>query len=212
MSGGFWVGFVSGIVSMIVLAFSLALLGALWCGRYLYDFLTVSQPLSTPVLIVEGWVPDRVMKQVAQVIEDGNYQHVLISGLPLHQGAFLTHYQTHAEVTADSLVTLGIECDRIQVINCAHTNHYRTQAAAQVIRDWIDQKGWHLEQINLCTVGAHSRRSWLIYQRVFAPQTRIGVITVADQLYDPVGWWQSSAGFRSVVAEAISYTYVRWFH
>ena len=206
----FWVGFVCGVVVLALVAIAVVLLSALWCGHYLHPFLMVSQPLLTNVLIVEGWIPDRVMKQVAQVVDEGRYQHVLISGLPLHQGAFLTHYRTHAEVTADSLMALGVDRDRIVVINCPHTYHYRTHAAALVIREWIDQRGWQLERINLCTVGAHSRRSWLIYQRIFAPQTAIGVIALPDQLYDPANWWRSSAGFRSVLSEAIAYVYVRW--
>lgn len=208
----FWAGFGCGVAALILFAIALALLVALWCSRYLHDFLTPDQPLSTTVLIVEGWVPDRVVKQVAQVIDEGDYQHVLISGLPLHQGAFLTQYRTHAEVTADSLIALGIERDRIVVINCDHTNHYRTHAAALVIRDWLEDQRWPIEQINLCTVGAHARRSWLIYQRVFAPQTAIGVIALADQLYDPAIWWRSSAGFRVVVAETIAYVYTRWLN
>lgn len=208
----FWAGFGCGVATLLLFAIALTLCAALWCSRYLHDLLTPNQPLSTSVLIVEGWVPDRVMKQVAQVIDEGDYQHVLISGLPLHQGAFLTQYQTHAEVTADSLVALGIERDRIMVINCDHTNHYRTHAAALAIREWIGQQNWQLEHVNLCTVGAHARRSWLIYQRIFAPQTAIGVITVTDPFYDPDAWWQSSAGFRVVMSEAIAYAYVCWLN
>lgn len=209
---GFWAGFVGGSAAVILFAIALTLCVALWCSRYLHDFLTPNQPLSTNVLIVEGWVPDRVVKQVAQVIDAGDYQHVLISGLPLHQGAFLTQYRTHAEVTADSLVALGVDRDRIVVINCTHTNHYRTHAAALVIREWIEQHGWQLDRVNLCTVGAHTRRSWLIYQHVFAPQTATGVITVADPFYDPDTWWQSSAGFRVVISETIAYAYVVWLN
>lgn len=209
---GFWAGFGCGIAAIILFAIALTVLLAVWCSRYLHDFLAPNQPLVTDVLIVEGWVPDRVVSQVAQVINGGDYQHILISGLPLHQGAFLAQYQTHAEVTADSLIALGINRDRIVVINCIHTNHYRTHAAAQVIREWIEQQGWQLDHVNLCTVGAHAQRSWLIYRRVFAPQTTIGVITLTDPLYDPNRWWQSSAGFRVVISEAIAYAYVRWLN
>ena len=206
----FWLGVGVGCGSTIALSLLLGLAIAAWSQRYLHDFLMPHQPLATKVLILEGWVPDRVIPQVAEIIQTGNYETVLISGLPLHQGAFLTAYRTHGEVAADSLVKLGIDRDRLTVINCAHTNHYRTQAAAQGIRTWLDQQAQPIAAVNLCAVGAHARRSWLIYRRVFAPARSVGSIPLVDPLYDPGTWWQSSPGFRSVLGETIAYAYVRW--
>lgn len=206
-----WFGFIAGIGAAIggqVLAVGAV---ALWCRQYLYEFLAPNHPLETTVLIVEGWIPDRVMKQVASIMEEGHYGHVLISGLPLHKGAFLTQYNTYAEVTADTLVALGINRDCITVINCEHTYYYRTRTAAQAIYDWVTDQGWQLSAINLCTAGAHARRSWLTYRRIFAPRTDIGIIALPDGAYEPSSWWRSSAGFRVLIGEAIAYLYARWF-
>lgn len=204
-----WLDFIAGVGFTIALQILVLGIMALWCRQYLYDFLAPNQPLKTSVLIVEGWLPDRVMKQVTEIIEEGHYTHILISGLPLYKGAFLSQYTTHAEVTADTLVKLGIERDLITVINCQHTYYYRTHTAAQAIYDWMAAQSLELSAINLCTAGAHARRSWLTYQRIFGSSTQIGIIALPNGLYEPSSWWQSSAGFRALVGEAIAYLYTR---
>jgi hypothetical protein len=64
--------------------------------------------------------------------------------------------------------------------------------------------------INLYTFDVHSRRSWLIFKRVFAPEIEIGTIVLEPLNYEPKSWWTSSAGVKTIIFETIAYLYVRF--
>lgn len=59
----------------------------------------------------------------------------------------------------------------------------------------------------MITVGTHARRTWLVYQKVFKPQTDIGVICHPDEEYQADRWWQSSAGIKAVLTEGLGWAY-----
>jgi hypothetical protein len=59
-------------------------------------------------------------------------------------------------------------------------------------------------------LGAHARRSWLLFEKVLGPTTRVGIIAVEDCDYDPKRWWRASQGVRIVLDELIAYCYARF--
>ncbi len=63
--------------------------------------------------------------------------------------------------------------------------------------------------MNLYSFDVHSRRSWLIFKKVLAPEIKVGIVAVKSQIYDPKHWWIYSEGVRSIFSEAIAYMYAR---
>ena len=83
----------------------------------------------------------------------------------------------------------------------------RTYEAAMMVKRWLSGSGIHARALDVYTLGAHSRRSRLLFKKVFGDDTAVGVIAADDQRYDPKGWWKSSNGVRTVVSELIAYIY-----
>lgn len=62
------------------------------------------------------------------------------------------------------------------------------------------------------SVGVHSRRSCLTYEKALGNQYYIGIIAVDNQTYNPILWWQRKKTIKSVMREVAKYMYIRfWF-
>jgi hypothetical protein len=132
-----------------------------------------------------------------------------VVGGPLEQGSPLAEYQNYAELGLVMLQRLGLGSGSIQAVPTGHVQKDRTYAEAVTLRNWLQQHGGIPAKINLISIGAHSRRSRLLFEKAFGSGTRVGIIAVPDRDYDPGHWWQSSQGVRSVVDEVIAYGYAR---
>jgi hypothetical protein len=63
--------------------------------------------------------------------------------------------------------------------------------------------------MDVVTLGAHARRSRLLFQKALGDEFQVGVIAIEDRQFDPNHWWQSSAGVRRVIDELVAYLYAR---
>ncbi|NJL47273.1 MAG: DUF218 domain-containing protein [Leptolyngbyaceae cyanobacterium SM2_5_2] len=197
----------------VVLGGAIALL-LLGLGIYLgflnlARFLSVSRPVEAQVLIVEGWVGDDALTQASKLFWQEGYRAIITTGPPLLRGTFLSHYKTHAQLAAATLVALGIQADLIIPMPCPAIENYRTYSAALAVQQTLSTQWPDLNAVNLFTVGCHARRSWYIYRRLLqAEGIAVGVIA-ADPGFELATWWQTSSGVRTVVGEGIAYLYVR---
>ncbi|MEO0458707.1 MAG: hypothetical protein AAF152_19300 [Cyanobacteria bacterium P01_A01_bin.114] len=191
---------------LLVLAFAIA-----HTFRQLAEFLSITAPRATDTLVIEGWIPDHAVAAAARELTQRRYEQAIIVGQPIWKGAHLSKYENLAQLTAETLKHLGVEPSRLVVVPCPQVNHYRTYTAALEVRQWLQQHRPDLQAVNVLTLSAHARRSWLVYRHTLGPQVKVGVIAVASPNYDPRRWWRSSAGFRHVVSEAIAYGYARLF-
>jgi hypothetical protein len=105
---------------------------------------------------------------------------------------------------------MGMSNETVQAVPAAYVQKDRTYAAAVALQRWLHQHNAMPKAINLISVGAHARRSRLLFEKAFGSGTRIGIIAVEDRSYDPSHWWKSSQGVRSVVDEMIAYGYARF--
>jgi hypothetical protein len=81
------------------------------------------------------------------------------------------------------------------------------------LKQWLQEHDAMPAELNLMSLGAHARRSRLLFEKAFGRDTRVGIIALEDRDYDPELWWKSSQGVRTVTDELIAYGYARlWFH
>jgi hypothetical protein len=173
-------------------------------------FLAVNDPLPDGVLVVEGWSPDYAL-EIARTEAQRNPNHNLyVIGGPLEHGAPLSEYKTFAELGAATLRQMGMSNDTVQAVPAPSVRKDRTYAAAVALRNWFRQHGGVPKAINLISLGAHARRSRLMFETAFGSGSRVGIMDVADRDYDSRHWWKSSAGVRSVLDEMIAYGYARF--
>ena len=170
----------------------------------------MNDPVPGGVLVVEGWSPDYALEMAKTEAERNSYHKLYVTGGPLEEGAPLSEYKTYAELGAATLQRMGMSKDAVQAVPAPYERKDRTYTGAVALRDWFQQHGGVPNTIDLISIGAHSRRSRLLFQMAFGNDTRVGIIAVKDRSYDPNHWWKSSAGVRAVLGEMIAYGYARF--
>ncbi|MFA6286322.1 MAG: hypothetical protein WC661_02990 [Opitutaceae bacterium] len=178
--------------------------------RRLQPFLAVTAPVTSTVLVVEGWMPDYGLKEVIAETHRTPYVTLVVTGGPLERGAPLSNFGTYADLGAATLDKLGVTTPHPQAVPATDVYRDRTFTSALALRDWLKARGPIPEKINLVSLGTHARRSRLLFNKVFGPDVEIGIIAVPDRGYDAQHWWRSSQGFRSVTDEFIGYLYARF--
>jgi hypothetical protein len=179
----------------------------------LYPFLAVASPVKSDILVVEGWLPKSGLAQTVALVKTADYRRVITSGTAAEDDWNARPDETYAELGAERLVLLGLDSNLVQAVPSTVERKDRTYNSALAVKYWFATNHIRLESLNLVTLGPHARRSWLLYQKAFGNDVKIGVIPVKSTGYDPSQWWRSSAGFREVVGEAIAYFYAKFlFH
>lgn len=172
-----------------------------------HPFFAVTHPVTTRTLVVEGWLPDHAMQEAVQEFHRGSYTRLFTTGGPLERGSFLSHYQSFAESSAQTLLHLGLSSNVVTAVPSSVRHRNRTYGAAVALRDYCQQHHISLDSFNLVTEGAHARRSWLCFRRAFQSHAQVGVISLEDRDYDSHQWWRFSEGVKTIISETIGFTY-----
>jgi hypothetical protein len=179
-------------------------------GRTAYPFLAMNEPLPGSALVVEGWAPDYVFAEAAARIREKSFSSIYVTGGPLDQGAPLSQYRTRAELGAAVLMRMGLDARLVQAVPAPNVRKDRTYASALALKRELRQAGALPERLTVMTLGAHARRSRLLFTKAMGTEAKVGVVSVPSEEYDGRRWWASSQGVRDVVSEAIAYTYARF--
>ena len=122
--------------------------------------------------------------------------------------------QFHVNPRPDQLMAYGLTLRKmaksplpILAVPAPRVDRDRTYSTAVALRRWFDGHGGAPPRINLVTVGAHARRSRLLFEKALRPDTEVGILAVEDPYYDPKRWWVTSYGVRTVTSELIAYLY-----
>jgi hypothetical protein len=174
-----------------------------------HPFLATSHPARGGILVVEGWGPDYALQAAIAEMKQYRYGKLYVVGGPMERGTFLSEYKTFAELGAATLLRLGLDKESVQAVPAPPVRRDRTYANAVALKGWLAGHGPMPKVVNVISVGPHSRRTWLLFQKTFGDEVTVGVTAVPDQEYDPRRWWKSSQGVRSVIGETIAYCYAR---
>lgn len=173
-------------------------------------FLAVHDSKPGGPLVVEGWVPDHAIAETIAEFQREQYTMLLVSGGPIGKGAPFSEHRTFAEFGAAVAVKLGFDPAHLHAVPAPEVRQDRTYTSAVAVRDWLRQRGAMPARINVVSLGAHSRRTRLLYRHAFGDGTEIGIIALPERDFDPRRWWTSSQGVRIVVGELLAYGYARF--
>ena len=201
-----WLPTLRGWLLLLILFGTLFIFGL----RNAETFLAVNDPVPDGVLVVEGWSPDYALEAAMSEAQRNPYHKLYVVGGPLERGSPLSEYKTYAELGAATLRQMGMSSDTVQAVPASYVRKDRTYTGAVALRDWFRQHGNVPNAVNLITMGAHARRSRLMFEKAFGSGTRVGVTSIEEGDYDPRHWWRSSEGVRSVLDELIAYGYARF--
>jgi len=189
----------------------LVLIGVAGAGgmRCVYPFLAVTRPVSTQCLVVEGWLADQEQDLLVAEINRGQYTSIYLTGGPIRNNDPGSRFRTYPELMKAALISRGFAANRLVAVPSPAVVKDRTYASAQALQERLQAMKVECDSFNLVTEGAHARRSRLLFALAFGSRTRIGVISLKPDEYDPRHWWHTSAGVRDILSEAIAYVYAR---
>ena len=177
--------------------------------RGAYSFLTVNEPVDSSALVVEGWLPDYALQEAITEFGRGHYRRIFVTGGPLDNGAPLSEYRTFAELGEATLLRLGLNTNAVQAVPAPKVRLDRTYASAMALKSWLGSHEVADTNFNVISLGPHSRRSRLLFEKALGKGYKVGIIAIENQEYDAKQWWASSAGVRSMLDEIIAYVYAR---
>lgn len=192
---------------IITLAF---ILGLFFLIKNLYGFLSPQKEVASKILVVEGWISDYALQESLDIFYADSYDYIITTGGPLTTGYVLMGYESTAEIAKATLLKMGGPTDKIIAVNRDLVWRERTFSTAMELRHFLKNEMPTIKSINLISMGAHSRRSWLLFKKAL-PEMQVGIITIDDRLFDTKHWWNSSKGFRTVLTESLGYFYVLLF-
>jgi len=179
-------------------------------AQYIHPFLAPSRPTYGEILVVEGWVPDSVLNEAITLFNAHNYQLIVTTGGPLITGSYLSEYSTYADLAAATLRKLGAKQNVIAPAPAPLVRKDRTFASALAVKDWLSQKRIPITALDVLSLGAHARRTQLLFQKALGDNVLVGVIAAPNPEYDANEWWTSSAGVRTLIGETLAYLYARF--
>jgi uncharacterized protein (DUF1684 family) len=175
-----------------------------------YDFLAIEEPTSSDVLVVEGWIPEKGLKNAIEFYYKNDYKWMIITGVPITQWSYSSPYSNMADASAKSMKMMLFRDSIYTVSIPSNVVRDRTYSTAVALKMSMENGNVPNKNFDIYTVGAHARRSYLMFSKAF-PDRKIGLITDIDDSYDPPVWFKTSYGFRIVSSEFISYIYSRIF-
>ena len=129
----------------------------------------------------------------------------------MHRLLPLAQYKTYAALGAAVVAGPGLDTNTVVAVPAPAVRADRTFTSARALRDFLSKQKSGVRRINVVTVGAHSRRTRLLYEKAMGDDWQIGMIAVPDESYDLRSWYRSSNGVRNILDETIAYVYARFF-
>jgi hypothetical protein len=178
--------------------------------QHIHSFLAPIRPSHGEILVVEGWVPDSVLNEAITLFNAGNYQLIVTTGGPITTGSYLSEHSTYANLAAATLRKLGVKQNVVVPVPAPFAQKNRTFASALALKDWLSQRRMLSPALDVLSLGAHARRTQLLFQKALGDNVQVGIIAASNPQYDANKWWTSSAGVRTLIGETLAYLYARF--
>ena len=192
-----------------LLVVGVVLASGIYFIRSVDSFLSVNRPVAAEVLVVESWLPDYAYRGAVEEFQRGKYKYVITTGFTLAEPWLESRYKSAAEFAAANLAAMGVQTNAIIVLPAVAETRDRTYLSALPLRPWLETRNPPLNAVNVYTLGAHARRTRLLFEKALGKTVKVGIFAHPDQYYDASRWWLSSYGFRKVIDEGIAYLYAR---
>ncbi len=137
----------------------------------IHPFLSVNDPVEGDILVVEGWITDYALEKAISEFQAHNYNLLVTSGTSLLAGSHLSEYNTSTEVAAATLKQLGLDEELITVVSAPAVRKDRTFASALALKKWLLNSNVSVKSLNIYTLGAHARRSRLMFKKVLSDKS-----------------------------------------
>ena len=178
------------------------------CGWLVYGerLLALTDRLPADILVVEGWIGRDGIQAAVDEFRRGGYHYVVATG-GLTSGRWENEPTSYAEMAAREMIQLGVPKESIVIAAAKSTERHRTFESAVAVWRALHDAGIRASDVNVFTLGPHARRSALVYSKVNAGNSKVGVIGWLPKEYQTELWWRSSDRSRDLLEETIGYFY-----
>ncbi|MDJ0659725.1 MAG: ElyC/SanA/YdcF family protein [Crocosphaera sp.] len=176
-------------------------------GLFIHPFLRMSHPIEANIMVIEGWVPDRTIKAAIAEFKEKNYRLMITTGNEIGRGKYLSDHNTFADLAAATAIALGLDPTQVVRVPNENVTINQTAASAEAVKQWLLESNLEVKSINIYSYDVHTRRSWLVFKTILAPEIEVGAIAFCPPSSRP--WWKTSRGVKSVIVETIAYLYTK---
>ncbi|MDZ8119411.1 ElyC/SanA/YdcF family protein [Pontiella agarivorans] len=177
----------------------------------LYPFLSPESPPQKGLMVVEGWIHDLALNDAVKLFKCGDYEKIVCTGVPIETGSYIQQFKSYPEMTAQRLRKMGIPEEQIIVTIADSAKKDRTYRSAEALREALIAHNLPQTDLHLISVGAHGRRSRMLFQKALGIEYNVGITCLPPSAYEPEDWYKCSEGVREVIGESIAYLYAKLF-
>ena len=94
----------------------------------------------------------------------------------------INNYASNAELARNRLVALGLDSSKIITTSGERSKINRTLMSSLAFRNWLKTASIDIKGINIITLGAHARRTWMTYNKILDEKYKIGIISVPEPI------------------------------
>lgn len=176
-------------------------------------YLSKSNQLKGQYLVLDGQLPDYAIEQAIDIFKENNYKAIVVMGGKLPSGHYIAGKKTMAEITYSTFIELGFDSTKLVLIKGQTVLKDRTYISGINLKDWFDEQNIDHAEVDILSVGCHTRRSEYLFQKALGHDFKVGVIAITDKGFNIKRWWKTSNGVRTVINETVAYIYaVIFFH
>jgi hypothetical protein len=93
---------------------------------------------------------------------------------------FRNNLVTTAQLARSKLIKMGIDSSKIIAVSAEKVRFNRTLTSALAFRKWLSVQQKDINGINIISLGAHGRRTWMTYNKILDEKYRIGIISITE--------------------------------
>ena len=105
------------------------------------------------------------------------------------------------------MTSIGVNTNALITVPGPEVWRHRTFHSAQAVRTFLEKSAIQPIGINVMTLGAHGRRTSLIFTEALGEIAPVGIISFPSAEYDAHAWWRTSEGTKHVITEFMAATY-----
>lgn len=92
----------------------------------------------------------------------------------------INDFESHAEIARNKLVTFGLDSASVVAVPGKRVKMNRTLTSALAFKDWLKTSPIEVKAINIISLGMHSRRTSMTFNKILGKSYNIGIISLPD--------------------------------
>jgi len=162
------------------------------------------------LLVVEGWMGRAGVREAGREFSGAGYDAMVATG-GLNEQLWGDEPLDTARLAAAELRGMGMAEERVWVAQPRETDTGRTYESALAVKRVLQDRAAQVGAVDVFTLGAHARRSRLVYAKVLGPSIEVGCIPWMPTKEAEKGrrWWRSSNRAKHLITETVGYLFER---